>query len=44
MQQLKWLMTMCISLVAGLGFSVAICGVLIVSLTMEIHHQLWHPK
>jgi len=44
MQQLKWLMTACVSLVAGLVFSAAICGVLIVALTTEMHQQLWHSK
>jgi hypothetical protein len=44
MQQVKWLMTVCVSLAAGLVFSAAICGVLIVSLTTEFHQQLWHPK
>ena len=44
MQQLKWLMTMCVSLAAGLVFSAAICGVLIVALTAEMHQQLWHSK
>ena len=44
MQQLKWLMTVCVALVAGLAFSVAICGALVVSLTTELHQQLWHSK
>jgi len=44
MQQLKWLTTMFVSPVAALVFSVAICGVLILSLTTELHQQLWHPK
>ena len=44
MQQAKWLMTVCVSAVAALAFSVAICGVLIVSLTTELHQQLWHSK
>ena len=44
MQQVKWLMTVLLSLVAGLVFSVAICGVLIVALTTEMHQQLWHTK
>jgi len=44
MQQVKWLMTVCLSPVAALAFSVAICGALIVSLTTEMHQRLWHPK
>ncbi len=44
MQQVKWLMTVCLSPVAALAFSVAICGVLIVSLTTELHQQLWDSK
>ena len=44
MQLVKWLMTVCLSLVAGLVFSAAICGVLIVSLTTELHQELWHSK
>ena len=44
MQQVKWLMTVCLSLAAGLLFSAAICGVLIVSLTTELHQQLWRTK
>jgi hypothetical protein len=44
MQQVKWLMTVCVSLAAGLVFSAAICGVLIVCLTTEMHQQLWHSK
>ena len=44
MQHVKLLMTVCLSLVAGLVFSVAICGVLILSLTTEMHQQLWHSK
>jgi hypothetical protein len=42
--QVKWLMTACLSLAAGILFSVAICGVLILSLTTEMHQQLWHSK
>jgi len=44
MQQVKWLMTVCLSPVAALAFSVAICGVLIVSLTTELHQQFWHSR
>ncbi len=44
MPQLKWLVTLCLSPVAALAFSVAICGVLIVSLTVELHQHLWHSK
>ena len=44
MQQVKWLATMFVSPVAALVFSVAICGALILSLTTELHQQLWHPK
>ena len=39
---MKWLITLCLSPLAALAFSVAICGVLIVSLTAELHQQLWH--
>ena len=44
MQQMKWLITMCLSPVAALAFFGAICGVLIVSLTAELHQQLWRQK
>ena len=44
MHQLKWLLTLCLSPVAALVFSVAICCVLIVSLTVELHQQFWHSK
>jgi hypothetical protein len=44
MQQVKWLATMFVSPVAALVFAAAICGVLIVSLTAELHQQLWHGK
>ena len=44
MQLLKWLLTACVSLAAGLVFAAAICGVLIVALTTEMHQQLWHSK
>ena len=44
MQHVKWLATMFVSPVAALVFSVAICGVLIVSLTIELHQQLWPSK
>ena len=44
MQQLKWLTTVCVSLVVGFVFSAAICGALIVSLTTEMHQQLWQSK
>ena len=39
---MKWLITLCLSPLAALAFSAAICGVLIVSLTAELHQQLWH--
>jgi hypothetical protein len=35
---------MFVSPVAALVFAAAICGVLIVSLTAELHQQLWHGK
>ena len=41
---MKWFITLCLSPVAALAFSVAICGVLILSLTSELHQQLWHSK
>ena len=41
---MKWLITLCLSPFAALAFSMAICGVLIVSLTAELHQQLWHSK
>ena len=44
MQQVKWLATMFVSPVAALVFSVVICGVLVVSLTTELHQQLWPSK
>jgi len=44
MPQMKWLVTLCLSPVAALAFSVAICGVLIVSLTAEVHQHLWRQK
>jgi hypothetical protein len=44
MYQLKWLVTLCLSPVAALAFSVAICALLIVSLTAELHQRLWHSR
>jgi len=44
MQQVKWLTTVCLSPVAALAFAAAICGALIVSLTTELHQQLWNSK
>jgi hypothetical protein len=44
MHHLKWLVTLCLSPVAALAFSVAICGVLIVALTAELHQHLWRSK
>lgn len=44
MQQVKWLLTLCLSPVAALAFSVAICGVLILSFAAELHHQFWPSK
>jgi hypothetical protein len=44
MQQVKWLMTVCLSPVAAVVFSAAICGLLIVSLTTEMHQRLWQTK
>jgi hypothetical protein len=44
MHQLKWLVTLCLSPVAALAFSVAVCGVLIVLLTAELHQQLWRSR
>ena len=44
MQRLKWLATVCLSPVAALAFSVAICGLLIVSLTSDMHQRLSHSK
>lgn len=44
MPQLKWLITLCLSPVAALAFSVAICTFLIVSLTVELHQHLWRSK
>ncbi|HVQ40597.1 MAG TPA: hypothetical protein VMS54_00245 [Vicinamibacterales bacterium] len=41
---MKWLITLCLSPLAALAFSAAICGVLILSLTAELHQQLWHSK
>ena len=43
-QQMKWLVTLFLSPVAAVAFSVAICGVLVVSLTAELHQQLWPSK
>jgi len=44
MQQMKWLITMCLSPLVAVAFSVAVCGVLVVSLAAEVHQQLWHSK
>ena len=41
---MKRAITLCLSPVAALAFTVAICGVLILSLTAELHQQLWHSK
>ena len=41
---MKWIITLCLSPLAALAFSVAICGVLVVSVTAELHQQLWHSK
>lgn len=44
MQQIKWLVTVCLSPVAALVFAATICGVLVVSLTEEMHQHLWRPN
>ena len=44
MPQVKWLITLCLSPVAAVAFSVAICAVLIVSLAVELHQHLWRPR
>ena len=44
MPQMKWLITMCLSPVAALAFSVAICGALIVAMAAELHQQIWQTK
>jgi hypothetical protein len=44
MQQMKSLIALCLSPVAALAFTMAICCVLIVSLTAELHQQLWHSE
>jgi len=44
MPQLKWLITLCLSPVAAVAFSVAICAVLIVSLAAELHQHLWRSR
>lgn len=44
MAQLKWLVTLCLSPVAALVFSVAICGLLIVSLAVELHQRIWRSR
>ena len=41
---MKLLITLCLSPLAALAFSVAICGALIASLAAEMHQQLWHSK
>ena len=41
---MKLLITLCLSPLAALAFSVTICGALIVSLAAELHQQLWHSK
>jgi hypothetical protein len=37
-------MTLCLSPLAALAFSVAICGVLIMSFAAELRQQLWPSK
>ena len=39
--QVKWLVTLCLSPVAAVVFSLAICGALVVSFTAEVHQRLW---
>ena len=41
MPQMKWLLTMCVSPVVAVAFAAAMCGALIVSMTIELHQQLW---
>ena len=43
-RKLTWLLAVCVCPVAALAFSIAICGALVVSLTTELHQQLWHSK
>ena len=42
--KMKWLLTICVSPVAALEFSVVICGALVVSLATELHQRLWQSK
>ena len=44
MEKLKWLAVVCLSPVVALAFAFAICGALVVSLTAELHQQLWDAK
>jgi hypothetical protein len=36
---MKWIVTLCLSPLAALAFTVAICGVLVASFTAELHQQ-----
>jgi len=44
MHRLKWLVTLSLSPVAAVAFSMAICAALIVSLAVELHQHLWRSK
>ena len=43
MRKIQWLVAMCLAPIAAVAFSAAICGVLVVSLTTELHQQ-WRSK
>src|SRR6187399_3500779 len=44
MQQMKWLVTLCLSPLVALAFLVAICGVLVLSLTAELQQDSRRSK
>ena len=44
MQQMKWIVTLCLSPLVALAFLVAICGVLVLSLTAELQQGSRHSQ
>ena len=44
MSKIKWLVAASLFPVAAVAFSVVICGALVVSLTTELHHQVWPSR
>jgi hypothetical protein len=44
MKRLKWIVVVCVFPFAALGFSIAVCSALVVSLATELHQQFWPSR